>query len=203
MDEQLIQMTGRALESGRSKAEIDAALAHAGWPEHARKGALAAWVEAPGMPPIPTPRPYIPAREAFFFGLLFLVLCCLCWNLARAGFILIDVTFPDGDRFALSWHLDSLRWNMAALIAVVPLFWWLHRRANQSAGAEGPPRSLVRRWLSSLTLLISAITLLGAAIFIAYSLLNGDLTARIMARTALTVLLAGLVWGYFRDELDG
>ena len=67
----------------------------------------------------------------------------------------------------------------------------------------GKARSAVRRWLGHLALFVTALTLLGDALYVVYSFLNGDLTLQAIARAAVTGAVAGAIFLFFRTELRG
>lgn len=192
------------LASGRSGDELAAALAQAGWSGREIKAGLAAWLPAaPGLPPVPRPRPYVSARESLVYGLLFLLLGLICWHVIMLGFAIIEILLPGFEQRHYAPPASSMRWNIATLIPAVPLFLFLNRRVMRlSAGDAAHKRSLVRKWFASVTLLVASLTLLGDLVAVIYSLLNGDLTPRFAAKAALVAIMAGLVFAYYRDELD-
>lgn len=198
--DELVNFVERALGSGQTPEAISGALTAAGWAGRDVENALGAWVVvAPGLPPVPRPRAYVSAREALVYGLLFLLLGCICFHIVLMGFALIDRALETKDWF----DPGSIRWSAATLIPTVPLFLWLNRRiALDTASDPGKRRSLVRKWFASVTLLIASLSLLGDLVTVLYALLNGDVTAAFLTKAALVAVLAGLVFAYYRDELD-
>ena len=199
----LTEFVRAGLAAGRARGELDAALTAAGWAPRETAAALDAWAPGPdGLPPIPRPRAYVSAREALVYGLLFLLLGCICWHVAMLGFRIIDSLIPDTADFYAP-PASSMRWNVATLIPTLPLFLWLNRRVSTAtAGDPGRRRSLVRKWFAAITLLIASLTLLGDLVAVIYALLNGDLTLRFTAKAALIAVIGGLAFAYYRDELD-
>lgn len=69
-------------------------------------------------------------------------------------------------------------------------------------------RSRVRKWLTYLTLVITACTLIGDAIGLVYNFLSGDLTTRLALKLMVIAAIAGVIFVYFirdaerGDELD-
>lgn len=191
------------LAAGRAPDELSAALAAAGWSPVEIHEATLAWLPAPpGLPPVPRPRAYVSAREALIYGLLFLLLGCICWHLTMLGLRLIELLLADpAERHPMP--ASVMRWNMAVLIPTVPLFLWLNRRvAAATAGDPGRRRSLVRKWFAAVTMLLAALALLGDLVAVVHALLNGELTARFLAKAALVGLIGGLAFAYYRAELD-
>lgn len=201
--DEMAEFVRAGLAAGRGPDELSAALAQAGWGAREVAAALGAWQVGPaGLPPVPRPRAYVSAREALIYGLLFVLLGAVCWNIAMLGFRIAEVLLPDPlERFATtaSW----MRWNIAVLIPTVPLFLLLNRRVTRASMDDpGQRRSLVRKWFAAITMLLASLALLGDAVAVIYSLLNGDLTMRFIAKAVLIAVIGGLAFAYYRDELD-
>lgn len=191
------------LAAGRGREELAGHLRDAGWSAREVAAALDAWAPVPGLPPVPRPQAHVSAREALIYGLLFVLLGMIAWHICRLGFALIDAVVPDLADQGGSYYKGSLRWSMATLIPVVPLFLWLNARVGRLTRADaGQRRSLVRKWFASVTLLIAALTLLGDLIAVLYALLSGELTPRFAAKAALIAVVGVLVVAYYRDEID-
>ncbi|WP_449046009.1 DUF5671 domain-containing protein [Paracoccus versutus] len=201
--DQLSEYVRRALAQGGEREGIAQALAHAGWSAPEIDEALGGWETAPGLPPVPRPRPYASAQEALLYGLLFLSLGMIGWHVCELGMVLIERLIPDPADSRYYGPGSSTRWSIASLIAFVPLFVILNRRVSRmSLGDGGRRRSLVRKWFASVTLLVVALVFLADGIYVIYTLLNGELTARFAAKAALVAGVAGLVFAYYRDELN-
>lgn len=199
----LAEFVRAGLAAGRDREELAAHLKDAGWSATEVAAALDAWSPVPGLPPVPRPQAYVSAREALIYGLLFVLLAMIAWHLCRLGFALIDAVVPDLTDFGASPDKGTLRWSMATLIPVVPLFLWLNARVGRLTRADAARRrSVVRRWFASVTLLIAALTLLGDLIAVLYALLSGELTPRFAAKAALIAVVGLLVAAYYRDEFD-
>lgn len=202
-NDEMADFVRAGLAAGQRPDELSAALSGAGWSAREIDAALGAWMPgANGLPPVPRPRAYVSPREALIYGLLFMLLGCICWHLTMLGFKIIDSLWPDPtERFGPFVH--SMRWNIAVLIPTVPLFLWLNRRvARMTAGDPGQRRSLVRKWFAAITMLLASLALLGDVVAVVNALLEGELTARFIAKAALIALIGGLAFAYYRDELD-
>ena len=191
------------LAAGRAPGELGRDLARAGWSDREIAAALGAWTPAaPGLPPVPRPRPYVSAGEAVIYGLMFLLLATICWHVTTLGFDVLDRLLPDhGDVY--DPPRSGLRWSVAVLVISVPLFFWLNARvARTTRGDPGRRRSLVRKWLAAVTMLLAAVALLSDAVAVIYAFLNGDLTARFLGKAALVALIGGLALAYYKEEID-
>ena len=121
--QELEQFVRDALGRGAPKASIEAALVQAGWPPEQYRAVLDGWADVDFQVPVPRPRPYLSARDAFFYLLLFTALWISAWNLGALLFAFIDRAWPDpamrdsGARFR-----DSIRWSTTNLLVAFPLF---------------------------------------------------------------------------------
>lgn len=203
--DQLATFVHDALRTGRSRAEIRAALSAAGWTDSEVAGALAAWAETDFTPPVPRPRPFVSAREAFTYGLMFVALAMTAWHLVTLSFALIDIFIPDvvADQDLGLWRMRAMRFSIASLVVFLPLFLLLNQRTQRMTRSDpGQRRSLVRKWVSYVTLFLASMALLGDLIAVIYSLLNGDMTLRFAAKTLTVAVVAGIIFLYFRGEMD-
>ena len=200
--DQLASFVYDALNAGRSRGDITVALEQAGWSPAEIRDALNNWAEGEFTPPVPRPRPFVSAREAFLYGLMFVALAMTAWHLTSLLFHLIDQWIPDlNDRIGY-YDRSDMRFSMASLIVFFPLFAWLNMQANRRINANaGRRRSGVRKWFGYITLFLAAITLLGDLIWVIYALLNGDLTARFIAKAGTVAVVAGMIFFYFRSDM--
>lgn len=198
----LSEFVRKGLASGRSRQDLSRAMQAAGWSEDEIRQAQDGWSEAPGLPPVPRPRPYLSAREGLIFGLLFIALGAVSANIVILGFDMIELWLPDPtDTYYGPARISRL--SIAMLIAFLPVFLILHRHMTREGGDKAARgRSLVRRWVASVTLLIAAVCLLGDLVVTVNAFLTGDLTWRFAAKALFVALVAVLVLSYYRGELD-
>ncbi|WP_207099609.1 DUF5671 domain-containing protein [Paracoccus shandongensis] len=201
--EQLSDFVRDALAAGHDGLRIRAALQGAGWTAPEIEGAMTAWQDGGGLPPVPRPRPYVSAREAMLYALLMIALVLVCFHVISLGFRVIDLAIPD---LAEAGPPDtwSMRFSIAAILAFLPLFVILdHRMARRIGGGEQRRRSQARRVFASITVLAAALVLLGDAVSVIYAFLSGDLTPRLAAKCALVAVMGLLVAACYREDLDG
>lgn len=204
--DQLAEFVHEALRMGKDRGEIAEALQSAGWAAHEVDEALGAWAKDAFGIPVPRPRPYVSAREAFVYGLMFTALAMTAWHLVSLSFNLIDIRFAypteAEDQWMVVHRLQSIRWSIAALIVFGTLFLLLNRRVSRATDSDpGKRRSAVRKWFGYITLFLAAISLLGDALWIIYSALNGDLGLRILTKGLVVLIVAGVIFLYFRTEM--
>ncbi|MEP6593393.1 MAG: DUF5671 domain-containing protein, partial [Acidobacteriota bacterium] len=97
---------------------------------------------------------------------------------------------------------ESIRFAISAVIVALPVFLFVFKVTNRAAERDPTERvSPVRRWLTYLTLFITACVLIGDVTTLIYSLLGGELTARFVLKVLIVGVLAGMVFGYYLSDL--
>lgn len=193
-----------ALLKGQSRPAIHAALVAAGWPQEQVREALDAYAEVPFPVPVPRPRAYLSAREAFLYLVMFASLYVWALQLGGLLFDLVNHWLPDpaDDPWRVQWQGRSMRWAVASILIAFPLFLYVSRLLSREMAASPVKRlSVVRRWLTYMTLFLAAGVLVGDLITLVYHLLGGALTLRFVLKVAIVGMLAGGVfWFYLRER---
>ena len=204
INEELLSFVRDALARGLSRAEIQDALLQAGWRSDQVESALAAF--APVEFPIPVPRPklYLSAREAFMYLVLFTTLYLTTFNLGRLVFQFINLGFPDPAAYAefAESARQAIRFSVASLVIAFPIFLYLSLLIGRSIKRDPSKRaSKVRKWLTYMTLFVAAGVIIGDLTALVYGFLGGELSLR-FALKALTVgIIAGGIFGYYLWDL--
>ena len=199
-----------ALNQGEQRDRIASALVSAGWTQKEVDAVLNDYAATDLGMAVPKPRPYVSAREAFLYLVLFILLGVVTWNLGSLLFALIDIAIydeldnPYGD-FFFGGRDYQIRAAIAGLVVGGPLLAWLalhirkQRRTNPAM-----QRSRVRKWLTYATLIIASCTLVGDAIGLVYNFLAGELSTRLILKLLVVAILSGGVFFYFiRDAEEG
>lgn len=193
-----------ALAKGESREAIERVLAAAGWPpEHAR-GALAVYADLPFVVPVPRPRPYLSAREAFFYLLLFSALYLAAYHLGSLLFDLITRALPDpaDNEYRIERLGESIRWSIASVVIAFPVYLFIaHHLGKEMAHSPVKRLSPVRRWLTYLTLFIAGTVLMGDMITLVNGLLAGEFTLRFLLKVVVAAVIAGGIFGYYLWDL--
>lgn len=197
MNPQLLTFIAHARERGMDHATIRMLLLSAGWKE---KDIAQALTEQALDVEIPHPPDRGGAREAFQHLLAFSAL--YCWTLALVFLLLgfLDHHLPDPADAVVSDRLvwSGVRWRLALLLVAFPAFLWFTRSAMREIRASPErARSPIRRWLTYLTLLFAALALGGDLVMLVFRLLEGELTARFLAKAAVVLVVAGGVFAYY------
>ncbi len=93
--DELSEFVKAALARGVARAEIDTVLRQAGWTIDQTRTALAGYADTAFPIPVPRPRPYLDARDAFMYLVLFSTLYWSTFHLGSLLFDIINVMFPD------------------------------------------------------------------------------------------------------------
>ena len=201
--EPLSEFVQASLARGLPRADIEAALLKAGWEKEQVKAGLGSFAEVEFPVPVPRPVPYLSAREAFLYLLLFSTLYLCAWNLGNVGFQLVNIHVPDpADTSYYGSARDSIRWSLAAIIVSFPVFFWMSSLTNRELHADPTKRaSRVRRWLTYLTLFLAAVIIISVLIDHVDKLLSGELSRRILVKGLIAVGIAGTLFVYYLKDL--
>jgi hypothetical protein len=202
-DDELAGFVREALTRGVPRDLIEQALAEAGWrPEQVRR-ALANYADVKFPVPVPRPRPYLSARDAFLYLVLFTALYITAFNLGTLAFRFIERAFPDpAMRAADTGFRHAVRWAVANLIVAFPLFVALSISMQRAIDRDPTKRgSRIRKWLTYLTLFIGAGVLIGDLIALVNGLLSGELTTRFVLKVLVVAAIAGTAFGYYLWDL--
>lgn len=192
-----------ALGRGLGRADVERALAQAGWEGDQVKGALAGYADIEFPVAVPRPAPYLSAREAFVYVVLFSTLYISAFNLGTLLFDFIDRLFPDPAVRSYETYLrESIRWSVSSLIVAFPIFISLARVVNRSIRTDSRKRSSkIRYQLTYVTLFIAGSCLLGDVICLVYQFLGGALTARFVLKVLTIAAITAPVFLYYLADL--
>lgn len=201
-DPTLSTFVKEALAAGKSRDDIAKALRAAGWPDDQAKDALGQFADIAFPVPVPRPRAYGSAREAFLYIVYFSLLGMVAGHIGGLAFAWIDYSYAD-PLARQSWDSGAvgMRWAIASLLVGFPLFVFLGWRLGQRRRLDAERRrSRVRAWLTYVTLIFAAGTLIGDLVFVVFQFLGGELGARFLAKAAVVgVISAAILYNYSRD----
>jgi hypothetical protein len=203
VDDELITFVKDALGRGIARAEVDQVLRRAGWSAEQVAGAMAAFADVDFAVPVPRPRPYVSAREAFMYVVMFTTLYTSAWSLGSMVFEFIDRAFPDpAIHRAVESSLAAIRWNVASLVVAFPVFLYVGSLVARSIRRDPTKRaSKIRRNLTYVTLFVASCMLLGDVTTLVYNLLGGELTVRFVLKALTIGLIAGAAFVYYLTGL--
>lgn len=200
--DELARFVREALSNSRSRPEIDAALRDAGWSTKERTDALSTYADTDFVPPVPRPRPYVSAKDAFMYGLLFVALGASAIALNGLFFSLISLWLPKGtSAYEYKGALDGIRMATATLVFTAPLFLWLTYLTGKAIGKDaGKRRSAIRKILIYLTLFITALVVISDLVTLVYYLLRGDTTLRFLLKALSVGAISGAIFAYYLKD---
>jgi hypothetical protein len=191
-----------ARSKGMDHQTIRLLLLSVGWKEREIAGALAS--EGLSMP-VPLPPDTGSARDAFLHLLTFAGLYATVINMVILLFEFIRRALPDpalGETVSTMRDVSSIRMSLAVIIIAFPLFIFLSRLLHREAVSH--PEKLesgVRKWLTYLTLFVTACAIVGDTITLLFYLLNGELSLRFILKVFAVLLLSGIPFLYYFSVL--
>jgi hypothetical protein len=201
---ELIEFVKEGLQRGIPRAQLDDALRRAGWDHEQVAGAMRQFADLEFAIPVPRPTPYLSAREAFMYLVMFSTLYLSAYYLGSLVFELINLQFPDptvNDYTALAAEA-TLRWSVSTVIVAFPVFLYVAWLLGRELRADVTKRaSKIRRQLTYLTLLVAAAFLIGDVTTLIYNFLGGDMTVRFVLKVVTVAIIAGAGFWYYLREL--
>lgn len=199
MNKELSRFVYDALSAGKNRTDISQVLTGSGWAKSEVSDALAAWAETDFIPPVPRPHATASARDFFVYALTFGMLLFGSIYLITLAFQLVDMWFEETTEM---YQKSQIRWSIAALSVSVPTYLWLALKDGRAVAADpGLRRSVVRRWLTYITLLFAAAAFLGNVMSLIYALLTGDLSGQFMLKALSVAAVAGAVFRYYLKDI--
>lgn len=202
--EELNSFVKQGLERGLPRVEMERALLAAGWPAEQVRAAMAGFVDS-GFPiPVPRPRPYLTAREAFLYLVLFSSLYASAFSLGSLLFQLVNHALPDpaASPQSAQYLRDAIRMSISSLVVAMPVFLFVARLTSRETARDPAKRaSKVRRWLTYLTLFIAAAVLTGDVTSLVYNMLGGELTLRFVLKALIIGAIAGTIFVHYLRDL--
>lgn len=200
----LVEFVKSALALGQSRARIAEVLKKAGWPDDQIDDALGAFADVDFPAPVPKPKAYGSAREAFLLIVYFSLLGMVATQVGGLAFAWIDRHLVDdlaSDRAYFAYATSGLRWSIAALLVGYPIFVLLGwRLAAKKRRDPDRRRSRVRAWLTYVTLIFAAGAFIGDLVAVVFQFLDGGLSTRFAAKAGVVGLIsAAILWNFSRE----
>ena len=205
MQTELREFVRDALTRGMSRADIRQKLEGAGWQREEIDGALEAYAEIESPVPVPRRKPYLSAREAFFYLVLFVTLYIAAINVGTILFQLLNKLLPDVSQDAGMWDrfsFDTLRGAISGLVIAFPVYLLMSRLIGRAI-RDDPEKaaSKVRKWLTYLTLFVSACVIIADLTYLVGQYLSGELVLRAFLKVVVVLAIAGFVFVRYLSEL--
>lgn len=144
-------------------------------------------------------------RDVFLYLLAIVTLVMVSVNLGVLLFQYINIYIPDiaQDRYAYpESYYGSIRWAVASLVIVFPVFLWVTRFLKRDLAANPGKRDLkVRKWLLYLTLFVASLVIIGDLVALVFNFLQGELTTRFTLKILSVLAIAVSIFYYYLNEL--
>jgi len=204
INDELLGFVKEALARGTPRSEIKNTLQEAGWRPDQVGSALAAFARSDFPIPVPVPKPYLSARDAFVYLVLFTTLYLTTFHFGRLIFQFINLGLPDLAEFydyVDSAH-QAIRFSISSLIIAFPIFLYLSWQIRRSIKRDPSKRaSKVRKWLTYMTLFVAAAVIIGDLTWLVYSFLGGEMSLRFALKAITVASIAGGIFGYYLWDL--
>ena len=123
-------------------------------------------------------------------------------SLINLLFEIINASFPDPLSFSYDNFSSGMRWSIASLIIVFPIYIFLSRFINKDLAANFLKKNLgVRKWLTYLTLFVAGVAIITDLILLINTFLGGEITARFAFKVLAVLIVAGAVFTYYFYDL--
>ena len=198
--DELAAFVQEALSRKLAREDVHQALTKAGWQEEQIRDALRRYADVDFPIPVPRPRAYLSAREAFLYLVMFCTLYVSAFQLGSLLFQVIDRTFPDeiASRQTEEYARSAMRWSVSGLIVAFPVFVFMSSLIAREVARDPVKRSsTIRKRLTFVTLFIAALVLIGDVTTVVYNALGGELTTRFLLKVLTVAVIAGTTFGYY------
>ncbi|HPF95525.1 MAG TPA: DUF5671 domain-containing protein [bacterium] len=203
MNQELQLFVRESLAKDQSREAIAEALKKGGWPQDEIDSALAAYADVAFPVAVPKRKPYLSAKEAFLYLVLFMTLYISAISLGTILFQFINRAFPDTIySYGYDGTASIIRGALSAMIIAFPVFLGVSSVLRKAILKNPEKRSSkIRKWLTYVTLFGATTTIIIDLITILTSLLGGELTARFFLKALTVLVIAGSIFGYYLWDL--
>lgn len=194
-----------ALSAGKPRAAIREALLGAGWQQEEVDKALTEYADIEFPVPVPRRKPHLLARDAFLHLVEFLTLAITAIGAGTLFFQFVNLLLPDPLQHE-DWYqreiYATLRSSAASVIIAFPVFLWITRLLHQEYRKDIERRdSLIRKWLTYISLFVAIAMVIGYLIVLVYHLLGGELSFSFTLKVLIVLGIAGTIFGYYMPGL--
>ena len=141
-------------------------------------------------------------KDFFVFIGAMVALYASAVSLLNLLFEIINASFPDALHFSYDNFSSGMRWSIASLIIVFPLYIFLSWFINKDLAANPLKKNLgIRKWLTYLTLFIAGVAIITDLIMLINTFLGGEITARFTFKVLAVLIVAGVIFAYYLYDL--
>lgn len=145
-------------------------------------------------------------RDFFLHLLAIVALYASVAGFLTLAFQFLNVLFPDtaniGSYYYLSNAYDNMRWAIAMLVVLFPVYLFTMRFLGKDAEKFPEKKeSRVRRWLTYFTLFVAALAVIVDLVVLILWFLKGEIAPRFLLKTLSVFFVAGSIFGYYFAEM--
>ncbi|MSR73090.1 hypothetical protein EXS61_00565 [Candidatus Parcubacteria bacterium] len=123
-------------------------------------------------------------------------------SLLTLVFNIINNAFPDNLNFYVDPYSAVIRWAIACLIIIFPLYIFLSRTTNRDYVLSPEKRNLgIRKWLTYFTLFLAGVTIIIDLIVLINTVLGGEIASRFIFKVVAVLVVVGLIFIYYIHDL--
>ncbi len=200
MKDRLEHFVSDSLAAGLTKEEVARALTEAGWNQEAVSHALALFSDVQFAVPVPAPKSEFHAKEAFQYLVSFITLYISAFSFAALLYAFIDLAFYDPGDYGMPG--SGIPMAIAALMVAYPVYlyftWRLFKEEKQDFSRNN---SNVGRWLTYITLAVTASVIIGDLIALIFTFLTGGLALRFVLKVLVVLIITGTIFLFYRWRL--
>ena len=123
-------------------------------------------------------------------------------SLLNLLFEIINASFPDALNFSYDNFSSGMRWSIASLLIVFPLYIFLSWFINKDLATNPLKKNLgIRKWLTYLTLFVAGVAIITDLIMLINTFLGGEITVRFAFKVLAVLIVAGVAFAYYLYDL--
>ena len=141
-------------------------------------------------------------KDFFVFIGSMIALYASAVSLLNLLFEIINASFPDALNFSYDRFSSGMRWSIASLLIVFPIYIFLSWFINKDLTDNPLKKNLgIRKWLTYLTLFVAGVTIITDLIMLINTFLGGEITARFAFKILAVLIVAGAAFTYYLYDL--
>jgi hypothetical protein len=142
-------------------------------------------------------KPKTTARDFFLWLGAMVSLYVSAVSLIALVFQYINYAFPDELQYYVDPYSGTIRFAIASLIVLFPMFLYLMKHINRDMEKHPEKKDIwIRRWLIYITLFVAGATLAGDLITLINYFLGGDITTRFVLKVVTVFVVIGAIFVY-------
>lgn len=149
-------------------------------------------------------KPKVTPKDFFFWIAAMVALYVSVFSLINLLFDYINFAFPDALNTYIDPYAGSIRYEIASLVVLVPVFLALMRMIRRDIEHVPEKKDLwIRRWALFVTVFIAGIAVIADLITLINYFLGGEITTRFILKALVVFLVAGGGFLHFLADIRG